>query len=138
MGLRLRSNEARRPSARKPSGRRLLSLPPALARLKNKSLAAAPLVIFRQALEAPESRQPPLRSQARSRPTGVGPPSVTLLARHLAETTQRKTIPTRIARPLTRRSADFRPPQVDSRFGGHWRARCPHSNHLSLFVSIRG
>jgi hypothetical protein len=54
--------------------------------------------------------------------------------RRSAGTTQRKIIPTRNARPLTQRTADFRPLQVDSRFGGHWHARCPPSNHLSLFV----
>src|SRR5689334_19520490 len=50
---------------------------------------------------------------------------------------QKTMIPTRNVRPLMRRSADFRPLHVDSRFGGHWYVRCPHRNHLSLFVWIR-
>ena len=53
------------------------------------------------------------------------------------ESMQRKIMPNRTVRPLTRRRADFRPLQVDSLFGEHWRAHCPHSNHLSLFVWIR-
>ena len=72
--LRLRSNEARRPFPRKPSGRRVFCPWPALARSlqpaagrcarprppwpQPKSLAAAPLVVSKRALSAPMFPRP--------------------------------------------------------------------------------